>query len=150
MRQISFAPTQQQQPTLHSSSLNPETRQQSRNLTSTTLASAFSSGFITRDRPQDVIFFAGEDLYRDSVVGTRELAIKKYCKLRLDLDDSRSYESYCFEFCGLLNIRYQDVRFVNAHNRQDVPMQRTVKRGVEIYVYSSQANFRTVDIDFSI
>ena len=29
-------------------------------------------------------------------------------------------------------------------------MQRTVKRGVEIYVYSSQANCRTMDIDFGI
>ena len=59
----------------------------------------------------EVTFFAMEDLFRDNIVGTRELAIKKYCKCKLQFDDSRSYASYCHEFCGLLNIRFSDIRF---------------------------------------
>lgn len=55
-------------------------------------------------RPSEVTFFAGEDIYRDSIVGTRELGIKKLCKVKLELDESRTFESYCFEFCGLLNL----------------------------------------------
>lgn len=81
----------------------------------------------------EVIFFAGEDLYRDNIVGTRELAIKKYCKCKLQFDDSRTYESYCWEFCGLLNIRFSDIKFVA--NRREIPMGRTVKKPCEIYVY---------------
>jgi hypothetical protein len=61
----------------------------------------------------EVVFYAGEDLYRDSVVGTRELAIKKYCKLKLEFDPDRTYESYCFEFCGLLNLRFPDIKCVH-------------------------------------
>jgi hypothetical protein len=60
-------------------------------------------------RGLEIIFFAGEDLYRDNIVGSRELAIKKYCKCKLEFDDSRTFESYCHEFCGLLNLRFLDV-----------------------------------------
>lgn len=77
-------------------------------------------------RSPEVIFFAGEDLYRDNIVGSRELAIKKHCKCKLEFDDSRTFESYCHEFCGLLNLRFQDVQFMSG--RKEVPMQRTVKK----------------------
>lgn len=81
----------------------------------------------------EIIFFACEDLYRDNIIGTRELAIKKYCKCKLEFDDSRTFESYCHEFCGLLNLRFNDIRFM--HGRKEVPMQRTVKKPQEIIVY---------------
>ena len=78
-------------------------------------------------------FFAREDLYRDNIVGTRELAIKKYCKCKLQFDDSRSYASYAHEFCGLLNVRFSDIRFFMG--RKEVAMMRTVKKPCEIIVY---------------
>ena len=74
-----------------------------------------------------------EDLFRDNIVGTRELAIKKYCKCKLQFDDSRSYMSYAHEFCGLLNIRFSDIRFFMG--RKEVAMMRTVKKPCEIIVY---------------
>ena len=48
-------------------------------------SSAFnlSQGRSSENKNTEVIFFAGEDLYRDNIVGTRELAIKKYCKCKL-------------------------------------------------------------------
>ena len=81
------------------------------------------------------MFFAGEDIYRDSLVGTRELAIKKHCKCRLELDESRTFESYCFEFCGLLNLRFTDIKFMLYQN--EVTMSRTVKKPCEILVHYS-------------
>jgi hypothetical protein len=83
-----------------------------------------------------VIFYAGEDIYRDSQVGTRELAIKKFCKCKLELDESRTFESYCYEFCGLLNLRFLDVKFMIEHN--EITMSRTVKKPCEILVYYSR------------
>jgi len=80
-----------------------------------------------------VTFFAMEDLFRDNIVGTRELAIKKYCKCKLQFDDSRSYASYCHEFCGLLNIRFSDIRFFQG--RKEVAMMRTIKKPCELIVY---------------
>lgn len=79
------------------------------------------------------MFFAGEDIHRDSVVGTRELAIKKFCKCKFDHDDSRTFESYCFEFCGLLNLRYCDIKFMIG--RKDLVMCRNVKKACEIKVF---------------
>lgn len=97
------------------------------------MSSAFSSGAYNT-KSSEVVFFAGEDIYRDSVVGTRELAIKKYCKVKLDLDESRSYESYCFEFCGLLNLKFTDIKFMLSSTK-DVHMPRKVKKACEILVY---------------
>lgn len=104
---------------------------------------AFNTNFSTSVqaasyRSPDVIFFAGEDLYRDNIVGTRELAIKKYCKCKLEFDDSRTYESYCHEFCGLLNLRFADIRFMSG--RKEVPMLRTVKKPLEIIVFYHNSN----------
>ena len=46
--------------------------------------SNFSSARHTIDsKNPEVTFFAMEDLFRDNIVGTRELAIKKYCKCKL-------------------------------------------------------------------
>ena len=98
-------------------------------------SSAFnlSQGRASEQKNSEVVFFAGEDLYRDNIVGTRELAIKKYCKCKLQYDDSRTYESYCWEFCGLLNIRFSDIKFLQG--RKEVAMQRNLKKPCEIYVY---------------
>ena len=74
-----------------------------------------------------------EDLFRDNIVGTRELAIKKYCKCKLQHDESRSYASYAHEFCGLLNIRFSDIRFFQG--RKEIAMMRTIKKPCEILVY---------------
>ena len=81
----------------------------------------------------EVVFYACEDLFRDSLVGTRELAIKKYCKCKLEWDDSRTYESYCYEFCGLLNVRFSELKFLLK--RKEIAMQRTVRKPSEILVY---------------
>lgn len=110
----------------------PERALSQRNIPTTALSSAFSSGAYYH-KTSEVVFFAGEDIYRDSVVGTRELAIKKYCKCKLDLDDTRTFESYSFEFCGLLNLRMQDITFMIG--RKEIAMVRTVKKACEIMVY---------------
>ena len=100
------------------------------------ISSAFSSGGNpTPLKSTELVFYAGEDLYRDSVVGTRELAIKKYCKCKLEFDGARTYESYCFEFCGLLNLRFQDIKFTLHGSTKEVTFQRTVKKPCEILVY---------------
>lgn len=96
------------------------------------LNSAFSTGGHYTSK-SEVVFYAGEDIFRDSVVGTRELAIKKYCKCKFDLDTSRTYESYCFEFCGLLNIRHADIRFL--FGRKELQQNRIVRKATEILVY---------------
>lgn len=83
----------------------------------------------------EVTFYAGEDLYRDSVVGTRELAIKKYCKCKLEFDETRTFESYCFEFCGVLNLKIQDLKFMLNGSHKEIAMMRTVKKPSEILVY---------------
>ena len=88
------------------------------------------------NRSQEVTFFAGEDIYRDSIVGTRELAIKKLCKCKFEFDDSRTFESYCYEFCGLLNLIYSDIRFIIG--RKEVTMARTVKKPCEIVVFCNK------------
>lgn len=93
------------------------------------LSSAFSTGAYN-SRPSEIVFFAGEDIYRDSVVGTRELAIKKYCKCKLDLDETRTFDSYCYEFCGLLNLRFSEIKFMIG--RKEIAMARAVKKGCEI------------------
>ena len=94
----------------------------------------FSTSVLTGSHKSlEVVFFAGEDLYRDNIIGTRELAIKKYCKCKLEFDESRSYESYCHEFCGILNLKFYDVRFMNG--RKEVPMLRTLRKASEILVY---------------
>ena len=51
----------------------------------------------------------------------------------MQFDDSRSYASYCHEFCGLLNIRFSDIRFFQG--RKEVALMRTVKKPCEIIVY---------------
>ena len=89
----------------------------------------------TRQLITDVTFFAGEDLFRDSMVGTRELAIKKYCKCKLEFDETRTFESYCFEFCGILNLKFQDLKFMLNGGHKEVAPMRTVKKPCEIMVY---------------
>lgn len=103
-----------------------------RNVPTISLTSAFSSGAYHAPKSSEVVFFAGEDIFRDSIVGTRELAIKKYCKCKFDLDDSRTFESFCFEFCGLLNVRLCDIKFMIG--RKEVVMGRNVKKSCEILV----------------
>lgn len=75
-------------------------------------------------------------------MGTRELAIKKLCKCKLEFDDTRTFESYCFEFCGLLNLSYSDIKFIIG--RKEVTMARTVKKPCEIVVFCNkqQSNAR--------
>lgn len=84
-----------------------------------------------------MVFFAGEDIYRDSAVGTRELAIKKHCKCKFDLDDQRTFESYCFEFCGLLNIRFIDVKFMQGN--KEIALKRNVRKSFELYVFYTKS-----------
>ena len=96
------------------------------------LASAFSTGDYTA-KSSEVVFFAGEDLFRDSMVGTRELAIRKHCKCKFDLDDERTFESYCFEFCGLLNLHYSEIKFMIGS--KDIVMARTVRKACQILVF---------------
>lgn len=96
------------------------------------IASAFSTGDYTV-KSSEVVFFAGEDIFRDSMVGTRELAIRKHCKCKFDLDDCRTFESYCFEFCGLLNVHYSEIKFMIG--TKDIVMARNVKKACEILVF---------------
>jgi hypothetical protein len=87
----------------------------------------------------EVIFYASENLFREGFTSWggagshhRELAMKKYCKCKFAFDPQRTFQSYCFEFCGLLNIRMGDVRFYLGN--REAPMSRTVKKPVIIEV----------------
>ena len=59
--------------------------------------------------------------------------MRKQCKCKFDLDDTRTFESYCFEFCGLLNVHYSEIKFLI--NNKDIVMARTVKKACEILVF---------------
>jgi len=66
------------------------------------------------------------------MIGSKELAIKKYCKCKFAFDSGRTYESYVFEFCGLLNVKMKDLRF--QVGRREVVMSRQIRKPCEILV----------------
>lgn len=70
-------------------------------------------------------------------MGTKELAIKKNCKCKFDLDNERTFESFIFEFCGLLNLRFADIKFMLG--RKEIAMARNVKKSCEIHVYYAKS-----------
>jgi len=89
-----------------------------------------------------VIFYASEHLFREGFTSLgsagshhRELAMKKHCKCKFTYDPTRTYQSYCYEFCGLLNLRMQDVRFYLGS--REAPLQRTLRKPCLIEVQSA-------------
>jgi hypothetical protein len=42
-------------------------------------------------RLNEVVFYAGENLYRETLIGHREVAMKKYCKVKFSFDSARTY-----------------------------------------------------------
>jgi hypothetical protein len=117
---------------LHRESIPVERASSVRNVPTISLNSAFSTGANGGARDSEIVFFAGEDIYRDGVVGTRDLAVKKYSKIKFDLDVSRTFESYCYEFCGLLNVKFHDIRFLM--DRKELLLSRVVKKACEVIV----------------
>ena len=89
-------------------------------------------------RLNEVIFYASENLFRESFVGHRELAMKKYCKCKFTFDPQRTFQSYCFEFCGLLNLQHKDVKFYLGS--REAPLQRLVRKACVIEVFNANAN----------
>ena len=88
----------------------------------------------SQNRVFDVVFYASENLFSENLFGNKELAIKKFKKVKLPLDTARTYESYCFEFCGLLNLQLRDLKFFI--NNKELSMQRNVRKAIEIDVYN--------------
>jgi hypothetical protein len=85
-----------------------------------------------------VVFYAGENLLRETLVGHKEIAMKKYCKCKFSFDSTRTYQSYVYEFCGLLNIQYKDVKFFMGN--RELSMQRSVRKPCEIDVFHDFGN----------
>jgi hypothetical protein len=64
--------------------------------------------------------------------------MKKHCKCKFAFDSSRTFQSYCYEFCGLLNIRLNDVRFYLGN--REAPFSRTVRKPCIIEVQSGHGS----------
>mmetsp|Transcript_21466 Transcript_21466/g.20636 ORF Transcript_21466/g.20636 Transcript_21466/m.20636 type:complete len:103 (+) Transcript_21466:173-481(+) len=67
------------------------------------------------------------------MVGNKEVAMKKYQKAKFIFDTQRTYQSYCYEFCGLLNLQFKDVKFFMSS--REISLQRSVRRPCEIDVF---------------
>jgi hypothetical protein len=104
------------------------------------MGNSYSSSY--RGSLNEVIFYASENLFREGfTVGGgagshhRELAMKKCCKCKFAFDNQRTFQSYCFEFCGLLNLIMNDCRFFLGN--REIPMGRSVKKPCVIEVQST-------------
>lgn len=93
----------------------------------------------------EVIFYAIENLFREgfTIGGNagshhRELAMKKFCRCKFTFDNQRTFQSYCFEFCGLLNVRMSDVKFYLGN--REAPLSRQVRKPCIIEVQSSNGS----------
>jgi hypothetical protein len=93
----------------------------------------------------EVIFYSSENLFREGFTSAggagshhRELAMKKHCKCKFAYDSQRTFQSYCFEFCGLLNIRMNDVKFYLGN--REPPMGRSVRKPCIIEVQSNHGS----------
>ena len=82
-----------------------------------------------------LIFYAGESLYRENLFGNKEVAIKKFCKVKFVFEAERTYESFCHEFCGLLNLQIRDLKFFIGNS--ELTLQRSARKPCEIDVYHS-------------
>eukprot|EP00347_Sterkiella_histriomuscorum_P021639 403333279 len=137
MRSITFGPT-----SYFESSLTREVDDAEENMTATTnqisqeriysqsYQSQSSSGY---HRQNEVVFYSCDNLFRESLVGHKELAMKKNCKCKFALDTNRNFQSYIYEFCGLLNVQMSEVKFF-IKNRE-VPYQRQIRKPCTIEVY---------------
>ncbi len=142
MRSISFGPTSyledSRQYSRHS---DDEDDGQNTHISNESMgANSYSSSY--RGSLNEVIFYASENLFREGfTVGGgagghhRELAMKKCCKCKFAFDSQRTYQSYCFEFCGLLNLRMNDCRFYLG--TRELSMSRSVKKPCIIEVQST-------------
>ena len=57
----------------------------------------------------DIIFEASEDLY--SLSKTQVLLLKNSCKI-ISIAKPRQFQSYCYEFCGIVGLTYSSLRFL--------------------------------------
>jgi hypothetical protein len=138
MRSISFGPTSyledSRQYSRHS---EEEDDGQNTHISNESMGNSYSSSY--RGSLNEVIFYASENLFREGfTVGGgagghhRELAMKKCCKCKFAFDNQRTFQSYCFEFCGLLNLRMNDCRFFLGN--REIPMGSSVKKPCVIEV----------------
>lgn len=57
----------------------------------------------------DIIFEAAEDLYNTSKT---QVLLLKQCSKKITIAKPRNFQSYCYEFCGIVGIAYSTVRFL--------------------------------------
>jgi len=62
-------------------------------------------------KPQnfDIIFEADEDLYNTSKT---QVLLLKHCYKTITIAKPRPFQSYCFEFCGIIGVAHDTVRFL--------------------------------------
>ena len=82
-----------------------------------------------------VIFRAGEDLCHNDILKHTEIVLKRGKTAKFDFDPERTFNSYCCEFCGKINLMFKTLNFTMKNHR--VAMHRNVKRPCEIVVYMS-------------
>lgn len=57
----------------------------------------------------DIIFEAAEDLYNPSKT---QILLLNHCSKTINIAKPRTFQSYCYEFCGLIGVSYSTVRFL--------------------------------------
>ena len=62
-------------------------------------------------KPQtyDIIFEAAEDLYNTSKT---QVLLLNHCSKTIAIAKPRNFQSYCYEFCGIVGVSYSTVRFL--------------------------------------
>lgn len=94
-----------------------------------------SDGGVRLYSENKVIFRAGEDLYHNEQSKGKEVVLKRGKSVKFDYDAERTFNSYCCEFWGKINLKLNTLNFVLKNHR--VAMHRNVKRPCEISVYMS-------------
>ena len=140
MRSITFGPTSYFESSLNRDEPPEFDNQPSSNRSQDRNQAANPSSFQNPNpqRSNEVAFFSCDNLFRESLVGHRELAMKKGCKCKFAFDPQRTFQSYCYEFCGVLNIQMQELKFFLKD--REVPYQRQTRKPCTIHVYHFSAS----------
>jgi len=64
---------------------------------------------LKKSETYDIIFEAAEDLYNNSKT---QVLLLKNCYKNIPIAKPRNFQSYCYEFCGIVGVTYSTVRFL--------------------------------------
>jgi speckle-type POZ protein len=89
-----------------------------------------------KGKHEDIIFEAGEDLYSAT---TGEIRLLKNGFKYIPIVNERRFESYFFEFCGLVSLSYKTLRFQMEH--RDINPDKIVVSSCSIKVLHNSEFF---------